>query len=107
MSQRALDNPVLAEHANAIRALRSRIVSDVADIGRILTEVKRIVRHGNWLPWLDREFGWDERTAQRFISVHEFVEGLSNSTTVSDLVLTLPISAVYVLAAKSTPKEAV
>jgi Protein of unknown function (DUF3102) len=96
----------LVEHANAIRALRSRIVSDVAEIGRRLIEVKKIVGHGNWLPWLDREFGWTDHTALNFMRVHEFVVGLSNSKTVSDLVLTLPVSSVYLLAAPSTPPEA-
>ena len=33
---------VLAEHAAAIRTLGRRIVSDVAEIGRHLIEVKRI-----------------------------------------------------------------
>jgi predicted ATPase len=61
----------LAEHADAIRALRSRIVSDVAEIGRRLIEVKKIVGHGNWLPWLDREFGWTDHTALNFMRVHE------------------------------------
>ena len=96
----------LAEHAAEIWALRSRIVSDVAEIGRRLVEVKRIVGHGNWLPWLDREFGWSEDTAERFIRVHEFIEGLSNSASVRNLVLTLPVSSVYLLAAPSTPDEA-
>src|SRR5262252_856838 len=100
------DNPALAEHANAIRALRSRIVCDVAEIGGRLIEVKRLVGHGHWLPWLDREFGWNEQTALNFMRVHEFVEGLSNSKTILDLVLTLPVSSVYLLAAPSTPQEA-
>jgi len=99
-------NPALAEHANAIRALRSRIVGDVAEIGRRLIEVKRLVGHGNWLPWLDCEFGWSEDTAERFIRVHEFVERLSDSASVRNLVLTIPISSVYLLAAPSTPDEA-
>jgi hypothetical protein len=102
----AHQNPVLAQHADAIRALRSRIVSDVAEIGRRLLDVKRIVGHGNWLPWLDREFGWSEDTAERFIRVHEFVEGLSDSASVRNLVLNLPVSSVYLLAAPSTPEAA-
>src|SRR5262249_12493383 len=89
---------------NAIRALRSRIVSDVAEIGGRLLKVKLIVGHGNWLPWLDREFGWTAQTAERFMRVHEFVEGLSNSTTVRNLVLTLPVSSVYLLAGRDRIK---
>jgi hypothetical protein len=96
-------DPVLDEHANAIRGLRSRIVSDVAEIGCRLSAVKPIVGHGNWLPWLDTEFGWTEQTALNFIRCHEFVEGLSNSKSVLNLVLSLPVSVVYMLAAPSTP----
>jgi hypothetical protein len=84
----------LAKHADAIRALRR------------LAVVKKIVGHGNWLPWLDREFGWSEDTAERFIRVHEFVESLSDSASVRNLVLTLPVSSVYLLAAPSTPEAA-
>lgn len=40
-------------------------------VGNGRTDCKRIAGHGNWLPWLDREFGWAERTAQNFISVCE------------------------------------
>ena len=31
--------------------------------------VKRICGHGNWLPWLEREFGWSRQTADNFIDV--------------------------------------
>jgi hypothetical protein len=102
----ALADAVLADHATTIRTLRTRIVSDVAEIGRRLSEVKQIVGHGNWLPWLNREFGWSEDTAERFIRVHDFVAGLSDSATVRNLVLTLPVSSVYLLAAPSTPEPA-
>src|SRR5262245_15010850 len=95
-----LDNPALAEHAAEIRRLGKRAVEDVIEIGRLLTECKRICGHGNWLPWLDREFGWTEMTATRFINVYE----MSKSNKLLDL--ELPISGLYLLAAPSTPKEA-
>jgi hypothetical protein len=53
------------------------------------------------LPWLEREFGWDERTAQRYISAHELA---LKYDTVSDL--DLPLRGLYLLAAPSTPDEA-
>jgi Protein of unknown function (DUF3102) len=99
-------DPVLAEHAQAIRRLYTRVVSDVAEIGRHLNAVKRLVGHGNWLPWLKREFGWSADTAERFVRVHEFVEGLSDSASVRNFVLTLPVSSVYLLAGLNTPQEA-
>jgi hypothetical protein len=91
----------LAEHAAEIRRLGKRVVADVIEIGARLTECKRICGHGQWLPWLDREFGWSADTAERFIQVN----ALSNQ--IPQLAeFNLPISGLYVLAAPSTPPEA-
>src|SRR6516164_3119924 len=94
------DNRILAKHATAIRRLGKRVVADVIEIGRLLTECKRICGHGNWLPWLDREFGWTDDTALNFMRVYE----LSKSRNFRDL--SLPLSGLYLLAAPSTPQEA-
>jgi hypothetical protein len=73
----------------------------VIEIGARLTECKRLCGHGQWLPWLDREFGWtSEDTALRFMQVHE----LGKSRNLRDL--TLPVSSLYLLAAPSTPDDA-
>jgi len=72
----------------------------VIEIGARLTECKRICGHSNWLPWLDREFGWEETTAQRFMRVHKLAQ--SKSGKLPDL----PVSAIYLLAAPSTPEPA-
>jgi len=78
------------------------VVGDVVEIGRRLTECKEIAGHGNWLPWLDREFGWSVSTAERFISVHENVGAkIANLTNLS-----IGVSSLYLLAAPSTPEEA-
>ena len=92
--------PVMTEHADAIRRLGKQTIENVVEIGRRLTECKRICGHGNWLPWLEREFGWTEMTATRFINVYE----MSKSNKLLDL--DLPISAIYLLATPSTPEAA-
>jgi Protein of unknown function (DUF3102) len=51
----------LRVHASCIRALGKRVADDIIEIGRHLTEAKRITGHGDWLPWLGKELGWDER----------------------------------------------
>jgi hypothetical protein len=94
---------VLAEHATAIRALGKQTVANIIEIGRRLTEAKEICGHGNWLPWLDREFGWTDRTARNFMYVCEMA-GKSKLETVSDL--SLPMRALYSLASPSTPEAA-
>lgn len=90
----------LAEHAAVIRALGKRVVGDIIEIGRRLSDAKRRVGHGGWLPWLEREFGWVEQTALNFMRCHD----LAKSKKFGDL--NLPVSGLYLLAAPTTPDEA-
>jgi phage/plasmid primase-like uncharacterized protein len=91
----------LAEHAAEIKRLGKRVVRDIIEIGARLTECKRICGHGQWLPWLDREFGWTEQTARNFMQAHA---ASLKSPNFGDL--DIPISGLYLLAAPSTPDEA-
>jgi hypothetical protein len=95
-------NSVLAEHAAEIRRLGQRVVGDVIEIGRHLVEAKKLCGRGNWLPWLNREFGWTEQTALNFMRVHE----LAKTKNFLDLAPDLSVSALYLLAAPSTPEAA-
>jgi hypothetical protein len=92
----------LAEHAAVIRALGKRVVGDVIEIGRRLTDCKRIAGHGGWYPWLDREFGWSEDTAENYMNV--FRAFGPNPESVRDL--SLPMNSLRLLASPSTPEEA-
>jgi hypothetical protein len=91
---------VLSEHAAEIRALGKHVFADVIEIGRRLVECKGLLGHGNWLPWLEREFGWGETTALNYMRAHELA---SKSAKFADL--SLPVSAIYLLAAPSTSEE--
>jgi Protein of unknown function (DUF3102) len=92
----------LASHAVAIRALSKRVVADVIEIGRRLTECRVILKgHGGYRAWVDSELGLSPQTAGRFIQVYELSQGRSNLEH-----LDLPVSALYLLAAPSTPKSA-
>jgi Protein of unknown function (DUF3102) len=94
----------LTYRAGAIRALGKRMVSDILEIGRLLTECKdhlhKTEGHGSWLPWLEEEFGWSDDTALNFMHAHN----MGKSRNFRDL--NLSVSAVYKLAAPSTPDEA-
>jgi hypothetical protein len=99
----------LADHADTIRRLGKRATADIdsivtttaIEIGRHLTEAKAEVGHGHFGNWIDKEFGWSDRTARNFM----YVYALSlKSETVSDL--RLPMRALYLLAAPSTPEQA-
>jgi hypothetical protein len=89
------------KNAAAIRTLGKRLTADIIEIGRLLTESKEILGHGNFLPWIECEFGWADRTAERFMQVYRLsgkIDKLSN--------LEVPITGLYLLAAPSTPEEA-
>jgi len=92
----------LAENAASIRQLSKRVIGDVIEIGRRLSECKGLLGHGKWLPWLEREFRWSERTARNFISAYEFAR--SKSANLADL--GIEVSSLYLLAAPSTPEMA-
>jgi hypothetical protein len=92
----------LAGHAAAIRTFSKHIIEDIIEIGRHLTKAKAIVGHGNFGSWINQEFGWSATTALNFMRVYEL--SLSNPQRVVDL--DLPMSALYLLAAPSTPEEA-
>jgi Protein of unknown function (DUF3102) len=62
---------VFAENAEEIRKLGKRVGRDVIEIGRRLTGMKKLCGHGNWLPWLEREFGWTDRHALNYTRVYE------------------------------------
>jgi DNA-binding XRE family transcriptional regulator len=87
-----------------IRRLGKQTVESICEIGRLLTEVRRCLPHGQWLPWLTAEFAWSERTAQRFMDSHALIK----SANLADLprLLELPPSSVADLAARSTPEDA-
>jgi len=100
-SKSELKPSILAEHSTAIRALGKQTVENIIEIGRRLTLCKEMVGHGNWLPWLDHEFGWSADTAERFIQVHTLSDQIPQVAE-----FTLPISGLYLLAAPSTPEPA-
>jgi hypothetical protein len=92
---------VLAEHVAEIRRLGKRMIADIVEIGRRLTECQEIVGHGRWAAWLDANFSWSDRTALNFMRVFE----LSKSEKFSDFgQVDLPVTALYLLAAPSTPE---
>jgi hypothetical protein len=71
----------------------------IIEIGRDLIRVKERLGHGNFLPWIDREFRMTEKTAERFMSVAERFGDKFDSVS------TLGLTALYELAAPSTPEE--
>src|SRR5262245_59360121 len=88
--------------ASEIKGLAKRVAGDIVEIGGKLAEVKdRLGGNGRFNDWLSAELGWSERTAYNFIAVWQKFGAadfrLENIAT----------SALYLLAAPSTPAEAV
>jgi hypothetical protein len=108
----AMNTSALAEHAQAIRTLGKRVVEDIVEIGRHLSEARKLfgARGDGWEDWLHSEFGWSGATALNFIRVYD----LSKMYPLMDAKqqhrsaksfgrLPIPISALYLLANPSTP----
>src|SRR5262245_18383091 len=97
----AADQRFVQERAESIRRLWQQTAANVLRIGKEQLEVKERLDHGHWLPWLDAEFGWSESHAYNFMNAHK---AFGNSQTFGNLARQMQPSAVYVLAAPSTPE---
>jgi NADH dehydrogenase/NADH:ubiquinone oxidoreductase subunit G len=87
--------------ASNIKLRLKRTVEDIIEIGRELTAVKAELPHGQFLPWIEREFEMSHVTATQFMNVAERFGGqILNNLTFKPTVL-------YALAAPSTPESVV
>ena len=84
--------------AALIKGLMRRTAEDVITIGQALIRQKAALPHGQFLPWIASEFEMHEQSARRFMQV---AERYGKSNTMLDLTPT----ALYELAAPSTPPE--
>lgn len=94
---------VVQQRTSEIKALMKRTAQDIIEIGEKLAEVRDKLTHnkqGGFEAWLQAEFDWTRQTAYRFISVSEKF----NRNNL--LQLDFAPSALYLLAAPSTPDEA-
>ena len=80
-----------------IRVRRS--AQDVIDIGRHLSQAKKLLGHGQFLGWIETEFGWSERTARNFMQASQKFK----SAKIADL--EIAPSALYVLSAPGVDNE--
>lgn len=80
-----------------LHELERRTSESIIEMGQHLIEVRGAIGRGNFLPWLEREFGWGQSTAYNLIAVAEKFQNLEVSE--------ISPSALYLLAAPSTPDE--
>ena len=102
-SDKDLANSVamLSVIADKIRTHGGRMLEDAIAIGNDLIKAKAIVNRGNFRAWLEVEFRWSINTAQNFMNVAEVAGKSTNFVH-----LNIPLSASYLLAAPSTPPDA-
>jgi hypothetical protein len=92
------DRSFIKERALLIRDAAKRTAEGIILIGQWLTEAKSRLKHGQWLPWLETEFGWSVSTATNFMRVYENVK----LATVANL--QIDVSALYLIATPKTPE---
>lgn len=88
----------LRERADKIHKLARITAQGIVLIGEYLSDAKERVGHGRFLDWIKQEFGWAERSARRFMEVHEAFK----SAKLADL--QIDVSALYLIAAPKTPE---
>jgi Protein of unknown function (DUF3102) len=91
----------LDEHAKVIRERAERSITDILEIGRRLSEVKRALGRTDFLVWVAAQFRWSEDTAERLISIYALQGRIPEIAEVS-----IPITGLYLIAAPSTPAAA-
>lgn len=87
------------EQTGEIRALMKRTAQDIIRIGQKLIEIKKRLGYGQYTKWIQTEFKWGKSTANSFENVAKQFADVQN------LEIFAP-SALYELAAPSTPKSA-
>jgi DNA modification methylase len=85
------------EKAHAIQTRLKRTAEDIIAIGLDLLAVKERLQHGQFIPWLQAEFGMSDRHALNFMRV------ASRFSSKSEIISDLPVTVLYELAAPSTP----
>jgi Protein of unknown function (DUF3102) len=92
----ALPAEISVEAKAAADRINGRMRGTMIEVGTDLARVKDMLAHGQFGKWLKAEFGFSERTAERFIGAAAF-------TVKHDTVSVLQDSTLYLLAAPSTP----
>jgi hypothetical protein len=74
--------PELSKHASEIRKLCKRVYNHIVEIGERLIECERLCKaEGKWLQWLEHEFGWSRKTADRFIDIANAADKVAKLAT--------------------------
>lgn len=84
-------NEIKNDEISEINLLHQSIIQDLSNaiqsailIGEKLSNQKKIIGHGNWIPWMKENLQFSDSTAKRYIRLFEN-KALVNRSTVTDL----------------------
>ncbi len=83
-----------------IKSLIRQTAQDIVEVGQKLAEVKQQLKHGQFRNWLKSEFNWSISSATKFMQVSEKFKNVNFTH------FNFSTSALYILAAPSTPESA-
>ena len=92
---------LIQQHTDEIKNLIRRTASNLIEIGQKLHEVKKLLGHGHFGHWLKTEFNWSVATATKMMQASQQFKNVNFTN------LNFAPSAIYLLAAPSTPKKAI
>ena len=98
-----LDSQQRTEVEQATAAIKERLrkaAQDIWEIGKMLSDVQSKLQRGQFDDWIETEFDWSRRTAYKFISVYKRFDRDVNLEEIK-----IATSALYLLAAESTPED--
>lgn len=76
----------IATEINVIKhQTRATVLMASIEIGKRLKEAKAIVGHGEWIPWLQDNFEYSERTAQNLMQLNDEYADSPQLETLADL----------------------
>ncbi len=88
------------QKTSEIKSLIRQTAQDIANVGQKLAEVKQQLKHGEFRNWLKTEFNWSISSATKFMQVSEQFKNVNFTH------FNFATSALYILAAPSTPEKA-
>lgn len=88
------------QKTSEIKGLIRQTAKDILNVGQKLSEVKQQLKHGEFRNWLKTEFNWSISSATKFMQVSEQFKNVNFTH------FNFAASALYILAAPSTPESA-
>jgi len=72
-----MDNELMTDRADRINIIHSEMtghmmtaVKKAIEIGRLLTEQKEQLAHGEWIPWIRSNIVFSERQANKYMQIY-------------------------------------